>query len=293
MSASYSASEIDRRVEHVVAVVVLGDLRAQLGVPVPARAASAGSRPRSARLIRSPSSISSGSSRAASRQRASAARAPGRRRAGQAAGRGEHHLAGRRPAARDPHPVPQRRSPRSPMLPRRGAAAARGGRVREPGRRPARTPRPGLDHLGQRILLPAPQQAEVEADRPRPRLLHACRNGMPRRAAVHQTERRRGGQHRAQPVARSPWRRSRRPGSARWRVGTAPASTAGSAGSSSCSSTSAPGIRAAHLGHVRGHPLGQRRGQVGHRAGVGQRRVLAAAAARSWPPASTARRPGS
>ena len=73
-------------------------------------------------------------------------------------------------------------------------------------------------------------------------------------------------------------------------LGTAPASTAGSDGSSSWSSSRAPGTRAAHLGQVPGHPLGQRRGQVADRARGRPAPAPGCGSARPWRPASTARR---
>ena len=169
---------------------------------------------------RASSSISSGSSRAASRQRASAARAYSRRRPGQPAGRGDHHLRGdggrpgqlRLPVAAGAgraagccdsagaagratgQPIRRHSSTTRAAtaaaaagdVRRRGlvaaldSARARPGLARPHGLWPGRGPRawPGprredpqarLDHLGQRLLLPAAQLAEVDPGRRRAR----------------------------------------------------------------------------------------------------------------------------
>ena len=101
---------------------------------------------------------------------------PGRRRAGQAAGRGEHHLPvqPRRPGSPSGATTPVTPARRSPAASPAGAGRVAFGTRHHAGQQPE----PGLDHLGQRVLLRlALQQAEVEGHRLRPRILSGSGTG--------------------------------------------------------------------------------------------------------------------
>ena len=110
--------------------------------------------------------------------------------------------------------------------------------------------------------------------------------------AVHERQATAEPQGRAAACPRRPARPRRERGASPLAVGTEPARTAGSAGSSSCTIRSAPGTRRRTSATCAAAPSASEAGQVGDRAGVGERGLDAAGQLRP-PRASTVRTAGS
>ena len=263
----------DRRVEHVVAVLVLGDLHAQLRVTLPCGVDVGHGR-------HHPSSISSGSSRAASRQCARTASAyPGDTPARPQAGVSTTCAATAARPAPDAAGQPIRRhrsTTRRAVTPGSGSRAPpRSGSIRgRGGDRAGQDPQASLHGLGQAVLLVPPQQAEVETDRLRTHSHdHAERNC--RSAAVHEGKGPGRLDHRGEPglsVGRLRDGQAVEPAGGRHRA----REHSGQGRLVELQQHLRTGHAPAHLVHVRRRSLRERLGEVGHGAGVGERGILAA-----------------
>ena len=175
----------------------------------------------------------SASRRPASRHAANTARAYSGGGAGQATGRGDHHLL-RRAGHGEAEPVPEQAYPVGDLGGGRRPAAA-GGRV---GTAPAKSAQPGVDRLAERVeVVAASARSSATAGAPASRISSSGTSGAQQCTTTGAPDR---VDHGAQRPVTAP--RSGPPGSvpSPLSVGTRPASTAGSDGSSSCSSTSRP-----------------------------------------------------
>ena len=246
--------------------------------------------------------MSSGSIPAASRQQASAARAYCAGRTGQPAARGDHHLGrdtgrARLAGGRPPHPAPQldhpvggrpgaglggrnvplrRRSIRCcAVSPQAAGGCCRGGPRQRHRRHSSREdPEARLDRLRQHLFLLPAEHAEVD-----PRPVRACPPDDAKRgrhsAAVHDGGGRRGGEHLTQAGLRVGL--LHRPDPVQAAGARHPAGQhCGQRGLIHLQQQPRAGHPGRDPGQVRGHPLGQRLGQVPDRARVGQHRLLAA-----------------
>ena len=230
------------------------------------------------------SSISSGSIAAASRHRASAARAcagdaPARPQAGVITACSATVASGR-PSLR------HSRRARSAVC--RGPARLLAASRRD---RPGQQPQARLGRLGHPVLFPPPQLAEVEGEPVRSRPLDYAerdRGG----TAVHHGVAAGARQHLAQPVLHRIGLDRGQPGQPA--LGRHQArGDGGSAGSSNWTTSRAPGTRLATSAACAAAPSASEAIRSATAPGIGQRHVHRACAAPAWRPASRARRAGS